>query len=209
MKATRKIHFLARDITNRVRYGTGAPRCCERIWIRASAVRHYLPEERILHGKGRDCTARVIRKAQWPGEMTELDELPKIRYCIMHWKDGVPWEATGILEHMMAKIEKKGRADKCTSREDVLQRCRRLDDIFRQVAAEGVLRTQQQLGEAEFREHGGVFMHIGPDAEPIFSGHGFHRLAMAKVLDIWLPAEVGCVHEDALARYPALRTPPP
>ena len=57
---------------------------------------------------------------------------------------------------------------------------------------------QGTLVKGNFRERGGILVHIGSDGEPCFAGAGYHRFAIAKILNLRFPAQIGCVHIEAL-----------
>ncbi len=77
-----------------------------------------------------------------------------------------------------------------------------LDELFELVASERRLRRQVELNSRSFRELNGVYVHIGRNAEVLFAGGGFHRLAIARVLGLeTIPAQLGVVHEEALETW--------
>ena len=121
--------------------------------------------------------------------------------------NGVTWEDTGIYEHMAALIAERGReVDGCINRDDIIDRYNRLDSIFDQIKMERRLRTRQELDPRNFREVGGIYVHIGPAGELYFGGGGCHRFAIARVLKLpMVPAQIGCVHQSAIPLLPTLR----
>ena len=109
---------------------------------------------------------------------------------------------------MMERIAERGELDGCRSLDDVIARYERLDVMFERVTREKRLRTMSEVRPDNFRERGGVYIHIGRHNNPIFGGGGCHRLAMAITLGIdEIPAQVGVVHPDALARWGSFRQP--
>lgn len=111
----------------------------------------------------------------------------------------VPWEDTGIYEFLIELIEKSGDSvDNCKGKEDIINRYENLDKIFDQVKKERRLRTMEELKPGNFREKGGVLIHIGPGGVPFFGMGGIHRFTMAYILNISIPAQIGCVHVSAI-----------
>ncbi|EON90643.1 hypothetical protein MARLIPOL_17888 [Marinobacter lipolyticus SM19] len=96
-------------------------------------------------------------------------------------------------------VSPTGVTDKCRTPEDVAKRFQVLDAIWGDVSNRGSLPSRKDLEPTNFREVGGVLMHLGPGGEPIFSGAGCHRFAMALMMDRPFPAQLGVVHVSALA----------
>lgn len=154
----------------------------------------------------RQLSGRVVSK--WPGELERsFEQHPKLNYCWSHWRDGKSWEEAGAIEFMLGRIAASptGVTDKCRSHEDVARRFEKLDAIWREVSARGRLPSQADLDPTNFREVGGILMHLGPDGEPVFSGAGCHRFAMALMLSEPFPAQLGLVHVTALEALAGFR----
>lgn len=184
-----------RDSYNRRHYGPQAPKFAERLWIPTPQLQQF-----IKHWSSKQ-SGQVV--SQWPANPpVAITALTTIKACLAHWRDGADWEETGIFAVMMAAIDKQGRVDRMRSLEDVQQRYAYLA----KVCAEGGLQTRQQLLKGNFREEGGILVHIGPDGQPYFGGKGTHRLAMAIAAELpCFPAQLGCVHQAGINALPALR----
>jgi hypothetical protein len=153
---------------------------------------------------------RVIDAAGFETFVTvPVGMLVKVRCCVAHWRDGVSWEATGIFDHMLQKLDASGDpAGDRPTRADLRRRYERLDRIFAQVVREKRLRPAHALGEDTARGAiwNGIEIHLGPGGEPIFGDAGTHRLAMARVIGLRrVPALLGVVHESAVSHLPRLR----
>lgn len=136
----------------------------------------------------------------WPLEQAiDINEHPKIAFCIEHWEKGVAWENTGVLDHMEKILELYGTCDDCLNLDDVKERYFKLDKIFNNVKIRGRLLTRKEINPKNFRECGGILIHLGPDGEPFFAEGGFHRFAMAYILGVPFPAQIGCVHITAIS----------
>lgn len=207
-KEARHAQFHFRDLANYCRYGAVAPRFAERIWVNAEECELGMPPHVVrqltgLHRRkhsSRDASGKVVHQL-WPHhEAIPVTEVPTVRFCIEHWVNGVSWENAGAYEHMEKLIAQRGRrVDGCESMEDVVRRYERLDSIFEQVRSEGRLQP----------DRGGPAIHIGPEGQPFFGGLAFHRFAMAWILNLRFPAQLGCVHHTALPWLPTFRAESP
>jgi hypothetical protein len=187
-----------RDLFNVVRYGRDAPKTDELLWVDPAAI------TRTLHAF-RARSAKVV--TAWPPtEVWPLADHVHVQFAMAHWRDGQPWEATGVYEYMQERIERRGRQDGCRTMDDVVRRYAHLDEVFETVARERRLRTRAELDPAAHREDGGIFVHIAPDGEPIIGESGKHRLTIAQLLELpIIPVRVGLVHRDAIRLLPAMR----
>lgn len=199
---TSRLKSLAVDHRNRQRHGPEAPLFAERIWIPLDNV-----QRALKLWTPRD-SGRVI--TEWPSSIIRpLGDLPTIQACLRHWRDGISWENTGLFAQMLAAIEKSGKVDKLRSLHDIEIRYRELDTLYLNVKKTGRLKSRAELIRGNFREEGGLLFHVGPKGEPFFGGKGNHRLAIALALELpFIPAQLGCTHEDGLSYLPELRVAP-
>jgi len=57
----------------------------------------------------------------------------------------------------------------------------------------------KELDPSNFREKGGILVRIGKNGKQVFGGSGFHRLAIAKVVELDLiPAYIGIVDKESI-----------
>ncbi|MFA7689807.1 MAG: hypothetical protein WCY18_01775 [Methanofastidiosum sp.] len=105
----RKLDNYLNDIKNKIIYGTSGPLYAERIWIDPSCCKKAILLDISISG-------RVI-EGNWPPNskinVTPVEDLIKIKACIDHWVNGIPWENTGIYEHMEDLIKSYGEYDGC------------------------------------------------------------------------------------------------
>jgi hypothetical protein len=120
------------------------------------------------------------------------------------------WSDAGAIDFMLDKIaiSRTGVSDGCRNYDDVIKRFETLDHIWAKLSQDGRLPCREELIPSNFRELGGVLIHLGPGGEPIFSGAGCHRFAMALLLGAPFPAQLGCVHETAVRQLPKFRSEP-
>lgn len=108
--------------------------------------------------------------------------------------NGVPWTETIIFQKKLALIEAGRRVDGCTSREQLLQRCDRLDRLYRILQTEPYRCDLLPDGRPSLDN---VSVSIGRDGVFFFVHGGGHRLAMAKVLNLpEIPCLVIMRHRD-------------
>ena len=186
--------MLAVDGTNLLRYGSNAPRMHELVWLDPANIKQC--NTAFMSGQsGR------VRDGEWDRELTKpLMASVKIRACILHWRDGIPWEETGVYDHVMQMIcTSGGRFDNCVSMDDVIARYQGMDRLFEEVKREGRLRTRREVSEGTFREKQGIVVHFDRRGAALFAHRGSHRLAIAIVLGFeTIPAQVGVVHLAAI-----------
>lgn len=190
------------DKENKQKYGVEAPLFAERIWVRTSKL------ELALRVDSSKASAKVIDA--WPERKPEqIRELRTVAACLRHWRDGLSWEDSGIYDLMLEAIRRHGKMDRMKTLEDVKQRYRQLDELYDNVVATGSLRTREALNPGNFREEGGILIHLGPKGEPYFGKKGHHRLAAAIAAGVSeIPAQLGVVHIEALSAIAQFRAVP-
>lgn len=120
------------------------------------------------------------------------------------------WDETGIIAQMLEKIERNGKVDRLKNEEDVRVRYQELDNLFTETRKEMRLKTRAELIPGNFREEGGILIHIGPDGKLVFGMKGHHRLAMALTLELkQIPVQIGVVHFSAVSTLKTLRSSQP
>ena len=187
-----------RDVLNRMTGGRDAPRAQERIWIDPRQVsRIYTRNPAVTPDFRRRHSAMVIG-GDWDRATEPLETSWKIAGCLAHFRDGTPWEETGIFQRMQAAIRERGQFDSCRTMDDIRARYHGIDRLFHHIRMNGYRdETIRFFGIP--RLPGGVFVHIGRDGAPIFGAIGNHRMAVARALGLQrIPAQLGVVHPDAV-----------
>lgn len=202
-----RLGYLRRDAANVLRHGRNAPRIGQRIWVDPMECDYALDQS---HPIGRRSSGLAIG-GDWDLAVQPVETIQKVRYCLKHWRDGVPWDQTGAYEHVLNIIAERGRSfDGCLTKDDVVRRYERLDRIFEQASRERRLRTLDELPGRSLRELGGILIHIGRDCQPLFDRGGTHRFAIARILRLdRFPAQIGAVHTSALSTWKAKYTRQP
>jgi hypothetical protein len=191
------------DILNKLKYGLRAPLMYERIWINPLDIEHIIYREEIhrVTGKSREEASGAVIDWDLIKNYSLLNEEYRIQYCEGRWNKGLSWEELGVYDFM--KITKKyGDWPK----EKVIKRFDNYDRVFEKVKKEKRLKTRNELEPSNFREKDGILIHIGPGGKPFFGGNGFHRLAMARVLELNpIPACIGVVDKKSIHLLKNLR----
>ncbi len=196
-------HIYYLNLKNRWRYGAMAPRFAEIIWVKPRECSKALASDTLKKVFGfseHEIFGRVVESC-WPLEEVRLiTNLSLIKYCIEHWVHGVPWEDTGEYDRMEKRIRESpfGHSQGCRNRDDIIRRCENLDRIFEQAKQEGRLRTKEEISPENDWDLREMVIHIGPEGELYKGGSGMHRFAIAYILDIPFPAQIGLVHVSAI-----------
>jgi len=183
---------------NRVLYGGDVPFSYERIWVNPQEVIHTV--KRSSPEFGRFFTrskSGLILDGNWHAEVMPLEANQKYNACKQHFIDGAPWSETGIYERMMRTINEKGSFDSCKNLDDVIARYENMDTLWASLRDKG-FQPVQPASKTRATERGGVFVHIGPQGQPIFGLIGNHRFAMSRLMGLTqIPAQLGLIHADA------------
>lgn len=204
-KIKNRINIYSRDLKNISKYGLSAPRFNERIWVDPRQIEYMIERDEVkrVTGYHRSQASAVVINWNKVENLKPITDEFRIQYCYGHWKEGKSWEELGVIDHM-SKSKKYGS----WSREKIKSRFEMLDQAFRETKKEGRLKTRQEIDPENFRESGGILVHIGKNGQPIFGGNGFHRLAISKVLELEkIPVCIGMVDKDAIQYLDDLRKP--
>jgi hypothetical protein len=201
--AVRQRLLRSRDILNIIRYGRGAPKYAERIWVDPKALRY------ALHGPGHyiACSGKV---ASIEGLLKPVDlrRTPRVSSCFAHWVDGVPWQETHDYSVTLKAVLNGKKWARCNTEQELLERYRKLDRIFDETKNLGRIKTRRELEPRTFREEGGVLICLGKGGEPLLY-NGFHRFSIALILELpVIPAQLGYVDPTALDSLERYRLPP-
>lgn len=191
-------HYILRDRENFLRYGRDAPFSCERIMVKVESIRYMLDNYSISR---RDGTGRVM-SGDWDAANKLFTDSFKFRACYDRFVNKISWEKTGIYDYMLELLSETPGVDGVKDIADIVKRYNEIDEIFNLVKKNGRLSSRLELNPNNFREHGGIYVSINRCGDVIFGGGGFHRLSIAKILELeYVPAQLGIVHEDALSTW--------
>ena len=192
------------DRKQRGKYGPNTPKYAERIWVDSNQCK-----AAVYHSISRRKSGLVMG-GDWDQNLRAITENPKIRYCLAHWQTGLSWQDAGAYEYMLTLIKQKsGPVDGVANLSEIKDRYAKLDTIYAQTQKDGGLKTAQTVKGKNFRESGGILIHIDRHAAPLFGNAGHHRLAIALALGFsHFPAQLGVVHPDALSALENYRAAP-
>ncbi|MGO1501934.1 MAG: hypothetical protein ACTHWH_11705 [Marinobacter sp.] len=127
----------------------------------------------------------------WDNNVRDLNQVEKWTTIYNALENELEWDNSGMFE--LYSCSKK------YSPSALKRRYKDLAGVVKKVRQDGYLKSRKRLSPFNFRERGGIMVHIGSQGTLVFAGDGYHRLALAKVCKLPLiPAAVGVVHEDAV-----------
>ncbi|MEL0609394.1 hypothetical protein [Vibrio echinoideorum] len=189
------MRYHLRDVLNTIKFGRNAPKSAELIWINPADVKSYTYNSPTrLPGKK---TGSAIN-GDWDLYKRDFSKLEKYQICKQRFKYQKSWEEAGAYSHMLNLIQKLHKVDDCENESDIKQRYESIDQTYSKIRQRGFL-PRKDINRSNFRELGGIRIHIDRNGELIFGGSGCHRMSIAKVLELDLiPAQLGIVHEKAI-----------
>lgn len=200
--ATHPKLLISRDLKNILNYGWHAPRAYECLWVDPAEVtlgfRPNRAKDPRFRFRRRD-TARVIG-GDWLEIAVPFQHWLKHRAVVARYRDGMSWEETGIYDWLLKQMKKTDGFDGLHSLDDIKARYALLDAAAEDARKTGRLRARAELGSKyQWREAGGVVVHIAQDGSIIRGGNGHHRCAISYALGLKImPVQLGVVHPDAL-----------
>ncbi len=191
------------NIKNRIIYGPLAPKFAETIWINPIDVKYkvLIPQfgnyDWMISGE-------VVESSLPIEQAIPITENQIVRSCIDHWVNYTPWKETTHYKYLLDVIMEKGRYKHYKSIEDIEKRYLKLDEIFKQAKQERRLIPNSKKNCLLYRKVEST-IHIGPKGELIKGSGGMHRFAIAYILKIKYPAQIGLVHKSAITYLNELR----
>lgn len=203
-RCKKRITGLVRNCENLLKYDWG-PLAGEEIIIYPSRVENTMSH--FPTSKKPDLRAVVI-DSPWPWEcVSPVSELYQVEAVRLRFIDGLSWEKTGVYQYVLDLINKKGApVAGCKTYEDVVARYNQLDNVFEVIKREGRVRSEYEINLIGENKDGDRFFDVGPTGEVYFIGSGWHRFAMAQILDIPYPAQVRFVHVDGIRHLDRFRS---
>lgn len=157
----------ARDTKYATRYGAGAPRFAERVWIDPRQVSRVVRDPRFR----RPVSARVV-DGDWDEHAMEIEQWGKFIACQRHWTEGVAWEDTGLIGSLTERLALRGPIDGLSRPSDVSRRYTELDKIYGRVQAMSELLSMKELAMQTFRGWGDILIHVGRGPELLLGRGG-------------------------------------
>ena len=193
-----RIKLFFRDLVNSFKYPNCPIKAAQTIYVKPSEINCILE-----NNLGRSMTGSIL-EGDWDLKTLPLETNVKYRLCKEHFIDKKAWKDIGIFEYMMdiIKNSKKGKIDNCRTLVDIYERYSKLDRLYDFLRKGGDFLSMKKLKRFNFREHGGIYVHIGRNGQVIFGLGGIHRLSILKSLTEMnskkIPMQLGIVHREAL-----------
>lgn len=189
-----------RDVWNRARFGPGAPRSDERIYVAPCDVRYiHVTDGTVGKSMFRRRHSGMVRGGDWDLSRAPLPETRAARVIHDHFVRGMSWAETGIVDYHLEKIAEKGISEGARTLEEIMARYEDLDRVYEEAQRTGRLRPRSELPGHLRREYDGIYVHIARDGEVLRSGGGRNRFAIARVLKLpKIPAQLGIIHPEAV-----------
>ena len=169
------------------------------LWIDASRVTHYVDEPPVGEGLG------MVAGEDWDrSENVEpIENHWIVRGIRQRFEQGKEWENTDYYSYPAQKFEEgKSSMANCRSIGEWREkRCAYVDRLYADIRDNGY-RSETKHGDRNESYPGKnsagleVTVSIGREGSILLSHGGFHRLAIARVLDIEIPVNVRCRHEQ-------------
>ncbi|AXR77191.1 ParB-like nuclease domain containing protein [Natrarchaeobaculum sulfurireducens] len=139
----------------------------------------------------------AIRGGDWDLKAKSFETHPKYKAVKRRFVDGVSWKETGVFDYMRSRIESEGCLDGCRTPSDIGDRYSDIDVLYERIKHDGYRSHREVSSESDFEAIADeVIVNIGRDGQLVFNGTGWHRLSIAKILDIdKIPAIVGVRHK--------------
>lgn len=139
-----------------------------------------------------------IAGGDWDVEVsTKFNQIPKYRGVVRHFKNGIPWEDTELFEQLETQIKKHGSFDGCRTKSELQDRYQRIDRLYERLDEE-YLPRKELCDRFDFScLIDAPKIHIGRDGRIIHAGgSGYHRIAIASLLDVNIEAHVVVRHKE-------------
>lgn len=203
-----------------VRYGRAGADPYTILWIDPNAIdywrpnhnKYHLPSHNLYQGSSDGflidiwADAGSVVGGEWDQReyLVPFEDTPKYQGVRAHFEEGVPWEQTELFDILLTIMEQRPMIDGCTTEADLHEQYEEVDRLYERISKNGYRRRTELEGMNGLRD---ILNEIGVvidrDGNFLFLGSGWHRLSIAKILDIDLvPVRVVLRHK----RWQDIRT---
>lgn len=161
---------------------------CKHLWIDPEKI-VYKTNRNYKGGIGRRRKFIGVSAGDWDAQTDKLASDPKLDGLHERFIQNKEWEETKLYTHCSNMIDKHGQHwHGCTDREDILNRCQKLDYIYKNIKQNGY-KTQLELrhsnGVTDYVDAlvNEILVDIGRNGEILYVT-GKHRLTIAKILGL-------------------------
>lgn len=185
------------------------PRRYELLFAHPSSLEHFVTLRQQIAAVDVHSKLPWVLGDEWEFKRQPLSKDEKYIALRKRFIDGKSWEESGIYEHLMRGLKQRqrvaasrgavGKFDGLSSKKDYVERYKKIDALFEQVKREGRLRTNWEVTPGPLAQRNAVRVKLDKNGEFIFCGLGFHRLAIAKALQLpSIPVALSIAHKDAI-----------
>lgn len=138
----------------------------------------------------------LVLDGEWDRIEKKFNELDVFIAFKEHFVDEVAWDSTQFYKNSVSAINRKFLYWECESERDFLERCLKLDDLFKRIKNNGY-QTQGELqkGFLGINRIDEISVNIGRNGDLLFN-NGAHRLSIAKLLKLnKVPIRVTVCHK--------------
>ena len=140
--------------------------------------------------------AGAVQDGDWDRYDRRFTDMDVYEGFVRRFEDGRDWEETAFFQRVLQEVRQGSHPWGCSSREELEERCERLDRLFETIAEVG-FRTQRELLEDDVEDPIGsrrrskycrllndeIAVDVGRDGELLFVD-GRNRFSIAKILDV-------------------------
>lgn len=203
-----------KHLRHTVRYGRAAPDPYTILWVSPEEIHYWRINHDRYHLPDFNCSypnpdgfyidvwkdAGRIIGGNWDDHtrLPQFEMLPKFNGAKQHFEDGISWEETDLFRFLEAVIDEHGSIDGCRTQAALRERYQAIDDVYESIRAYGYHRqTELHTNPTPRTARDEVGVSIGRDGRLFFQGGGWHRLSIAKLLDIaQIPVRVVVRHQQ-------------
>lgn len=137
----------------------------------------------------------AVRGGDWDQNSTPIAESTKYRGIKQRYIDQCDWEDTVIFDEFKQIIQRGEQKDGVYSYEKLIKRYEQIDELYTSINENGVLsRSDRPVDSATYDD---ILVNIGRDGALLFNGNGWHRLCIAKILNLdTIPVRIYVRHSE-------------
>lgn len=171
------------------------------LWINANEITHHAPGFSPV-----DTGLGYVTGGEWDQQhnLTEVAEHWKNKGIRQRFEEGYDWEDTLYYQGYKDKLSdgsSKRLAGYGGLEEFLKARCDFVDQLYESIKTDGY--QPNSIGDSDIEAFGTgygqsleILTLIGRDGQVYFQGKGKHRLAIAQILDLEIPVQVVCRHQQ-------------
>lgn len=162
-----------------------------------------------------DYSISEVKSGDWDEQVCDFREYDYYRSFVAHFNNDVPWRQTEWVQRVFDEIDAGIKIRNCSNREEFLEHCSEVDELYDRIQTEGY-KTQRELlrenPDNKFNRRWAYYcpnlhemtVNIGRGGKLIFED-GWRRFAIVNLLDIpTVPVRVNVRHSLWQARRDAI-----